>query len=78
MTDAAFYDALGKVLREERDLTDQKIAGLDGGAILKSAASAILSSDLAALREYADGVTLKRSKRLSGTLPKAVRDVVDG
>jgi hypothetical protein len=47
----------------------ERLNGLDGNLLVKTASVAIADANLAAIKEHAENVLLRRSKHLSGTLP---------
>ncbi|WP_172293397.1 hypothetical protein [Pseudoruegeria sp. HB172150] len=69
----AILSAVGRIIKEELEKRDsdltEKFASLDGNTILKSASAAILAANLAALREYAGNISLRRAKHIEGTEP---------
>lgn len=71
---------------KQRDTTDksvnalaQRLEGVDGNALLKSAAVAIGQANLAALREHAESILLRKSKIVDGAddAPAIVRALTE-
>lgn len=72
MSDNTIYEAIGSILKEQRQEIDAaatenkaeidaRIANLDGITLLKSATGQVITSNIAALQAVADTILLKKS-----------------
>ncbi len=74
-------EIIGEVVGKERKLTDEQLEDLadkiaqipTSNHVIKSTTAALLTANLGAMRAYADGILLKKSKSVSGKLPEIVK-----
>lgn len=66
---SADLDDTTKTLSSEIETLANRIKSLDGNLLIKGAAQAVASANLAALREHAENVLLRKSVHVEGDLP---------
>ncbi|MBT8169668.1 hypothetical protein [Falsiruegeria litorea] len=81
--DNVILEALGEILKDERANTNKQIGALanridtlDGNALIRSSAMAVADANLAALRNHAENVVLRRARHLKGDLPPVVKGAI--
>lgn len=80
----AIFSAVATLLDEERDTTDRaldelrkRIDGLDGVAILRSAATTCMIANLQSIKGYCDTILYRRARVARGTLPDHLKGLAD-
>ncbi|SIS72331.1 hypothetical protein SAMN05421759_102642 [Roseivivax lentus] len=75
--DGKLQEVQGDLQSNLKTISDN-LQKIDGNVLIKSAAFAVADANLAALKNHAENVLLRKSKHLHGTLPNFAKGLQSG